>query len=404
MTARTATRPSAVQARVGAELAAHLPHHLGLLGWDPGRLASYQRGRLRALLARAVADSPFHARRLRGIDVDRFELAGLADFAASIIRPGLARRLSAGPLPPEGLVIGLVCAASPVHSSGFGAATAVGPPVRIAGAAATLPLPEIVRRLNEVQPPALLGYPSKLAELAREQRSGRLRLAPRSVSATSELLTPEDRRDIEEGFGLPVINSFASTEGLVGHSEPGGEVLRFASDMCLVELVDEDYQPVPDGVTSAKVLVTNLQNLTQPLVRYELTNRFTAPPQGEGPPAGGHLLASVEGRSGEIFRYRGVDVHPHVIRSALVAERAVREYQVRETGRGIEVACAVDAAIDRPAVAARLARALSLAGLAQPQVSVSVVGAIARDARTGKVRRFIPHQPAACGATAAGGR
>ena len=97
------------------------------------------------------------------------------------------------------------------------------------------------------------------------------------MTSIAELLTPADRAVIERAFAVPVIDSFVSTEGLVGHSEPGGSVLSFASDMCLAELVDEDNNPVPAGVPSAKVLVTNLHNLTQPLIRYELTDRFTRP-------------------------------------------------------------------------------------------------------------------------------
>ena len=173
-------------------------------------------------------------------------------------------------------MLGIVAAASPVHSSGFGAAVATGPPVRLIPAPATLPLTEIVARLNTAQPPALMGYASKLAELAREQLAGRLSITPRSVMPNGEVLTPADRAVIEQAFAVPVIDTFVSTEGLVGHSEPGGSVLSFAADMCLAELVDDDNNPVPAGVPSAKVLVTNLHNFTQPLVRYELTDRFTS--------------------------------------------------------------------------------------------------------------------------------
>src|SRR6516165_12633117 len=63
--------------RAAAELAARLPQHLGRLGWDRARLAAHQRDRLRDLLAHAAANSPFHARRLAGIDIDRFEVADL---------------------------------------------------------------------------------------------------------------------------------------------------------------------------------------------------------------------------------------------------------------------------------------------------------------------------------------
>jgi len=322
---------------------------------------------------------------LRGVFVQT--LGEYADFVASLVRPGYARALAAGGPPPGGLVLGIVAAAAPVHSSGFGAAVAAGPPVTLIPAPATLPLPEIVARLNAAQPPALLGYASKLAELAREQLAGRLRIAPRSVTSVSELLTPADRAVIERAFAVPVVDSFVSTEGLVGHSEPGGTVLRFASDLCLAELADEAGNPVPAGVPSARVLVTNLHNLTQPLIRYELTDRFTRP---DATPEVGWLRASIDGRADEVFRYGSVAVHPHVIRSALAGEAMVREYQVRQTGNGIEVACVTGGDLDAAVLAARLEHALRQAGLTGPRVSITLAEAITRDPKTGKVRRFIP--------------
>src|SRR5215470_4250314 len=451
----TSARGTALPVRMSAELARRLGEYAGRSSWDAGELAGHQRERLRVLLAHAAEHSPFHARRLRGLDLSRFEPADLArlpvmtkgqmmaefddvvtdrrvsrrmaerylaasahapgllldeyvclasggssglrgvfvqtlgefaDFVASLVRPGYARALAAGGPPPEGLVLGIVAAASPVHSSGFGAAVATGPPVRLVPAPATLPVPEIVARLNQAQPPALLGYPSKLAELAREQQAGRLAIAPQAVTSISEQLTTADRAIIEQAFKVPVINAFVSTEGLAGHSEPGGSVLRFASDMCLAELVDQDNNPVPAGVPSAKVLVTNLHNLTQPLVRYELTDRFTRP---AGTPAAGWLRASVDGRADEAFRYGSVIVHPHVIGSVLISRGTVREYQVRQTADGIDVACVSDGHLDAAALTRRLEHALRQAGLTHPQVTISLAKAITRDPKTGKVRRFI---------------
>jgi hypothetical protein len=46
---------------------------------------------------------------------------------------------------------------------------------------------------------------------------------------------------------VPVINQFVSTEGLAGQSEPGGSMLDFASDMCLVELVAGGRKPTMAG-------------------------------------------------------------------------------------------------------------------------------------------------------------
>jgi phenylacetate-CoA ligase len=455
MTATTITGLDLLRARMAAAMGGQLPAHVQRLSWGPAQLAAFQRDRLRALLARAIERSPFHAARLRGIDPARFEPADLpqlpvmtkaqmmehfdaavtdprltrdlveqhlagsvaepslllgeyvallsggssglrglvvqtvseyADFVSAIMRRPMAEAMTPAGPPPEGLVIGIVGAGSPVHSSGLGAATAVAPPVRMIPAPASLPTAEIVRRLNAAQPPALFAYGTKLAELAREQRAGQLQLNLRSVTSMAEAISPAERTAIGQAFEVPVVDLFVSTEGLVGRSEPGHPVLTFASDTCVAECVDDDGRPVPDGVASSRVLVTNLHNLTQPLIRYELTDRFTP----AGHPGGGFLRASVDGRADDTFRYPGVSVHPIVIGTPLLRAPAIREFQVRQTERGADLAAVVDGDLDAAALTAAVRDSLRQAGLAGPQVTLRRVDALDRDPLTGKARRFIP--------------
>ena len=279
-------------------------------------------------------------------------------------------------------------AAAPVHSTGFLAA-ALGGAVRMVPVPVTLPVAEAVQQLNALQPDTLAGYPARLAQLAAEQRAGRLRIAPRSVGASSEMLTDANRSAITAAFGVPVVNSFGSTEGLAGTSDPGGTVITFATDLCLAELVDSGGRPVPPGTPSAKVLLTNLHNLTQPLIRYELADSFTAT---AGTQPGGYLRATVEGRDESMLRYGDVSIHPHAIATILVSAPAVTEYQVRQTQTGIDVAVVVAARddLDQAVLTAALASSLRQAGLPRPQVTVRVVAAIARHPDTGKARCFIP--------------
>jgi phenylacetate-CoA ligase len=208
------------------------------------------------------------------------------------------------------------------------------------------------------------------------------------VTSVSEMLTREDRQVISAAFGVPVINAFVSTEGLVGHSDPGGLVLTFASDTCIAECVDEAGRPVPDGTASARVLVTNLHNLTQPMIRYELTDRFTP----AGASAGGFLRASVEGRSDDVFRYGTTIVHPFALTTALLRAGQVREYQVRQTARGADITVVADAGLDEAALTATVEQSLRQAGVRQPHVTINHAEAIARDPRTGKAKRFLPSQ------------
>jgi phenylacetate-CoA ligase len=309
------------------------------------------------------------------------------EFVCSLMRRAMRRGAVPGQPGTSGLVIALVAAASPVHSTGLGAAT-TGGPVRLFSVPATDPLPVIVEQLNALQPPALMGCPSKLAQLAREQQAGRLRIRPTSVTTTSESLTAEDRAALTTGFGVAVVDQFASTEGLSGVSEPGDPVLTFATDMCLVEPVDTDGGPVPPGVPSAKVLVMNLHNLTQPLIRYELTDRFV--PHDE---LNGHQRAAVDGRSDDVFRYGTVEVQPLVVRTVMVATPAVSEYQVHQTRRGIQISVVASDDLDQAALTAALVTNLTDAQLTNPQVTVQRVDTIARHPDTGKARRFIPLPP-----------
>jgi phenylacetate-CoA ligase len=324
----------------------------------------------------------------RGVFVQTVE--EYADFVASLMRRRIAATGAPDPM-RGGLTIALVAAASPVHSTGFGAATSSAP-VRLVAVPATVPLPEMVERLNALQPPVLMGYPTKLAQLAEEQLAGRLGIAPGSVTAISELLTDEDRTVITEAFGVPVVNQFASTEGLTGQSDPGGTIITFASDMCIAELVDDANQPVEPGVVADKVLVTNLHNFTQPLVRYELTDHFIA-----HAPANGHLRASVEGRADSVFHYGRVSLHPLAVRTVMVKASSVGEYQVRQTRRGIHIDAVTTAPFDSSGLIANLEQNLLVAGLDDPDVSFRVVDTIYRDSRTGKLRRFVPLDHASTG-------
>jgi phenylacetate-coenzyme A ligase PaaK-like adenylate-forming protein len=130
----------------------------------------------------------------------------------------------------------------------------------ITSAPVTEPLPAIVKRLNAAEPELVFGYASVLHRLAAEREAGRLRIAPYAISSTSEQLDAAMRARIESAFGIPIVDSFATSEGLAGSSLPGEELVSLASDVAIVELVDEHGRPVPPGVPSAKALVTNLFN------------------------------------------------------------------------------------------------------------------------------------------------
>jgi phenylacetate-CoA ligase len=320
----------------------------------------------------------------RAVYVQDFE--SMAEFISSLNRYPMRRMLLAGGPPPNGITVGMVAAASAVHATGAGPAWTVGGLLRFVSVPVTLPVSEIVERLNALQPDGLFGYPSVLARLAVEQREGRLRLKLAGITCSSENLLPEWRSAISTAFGAPLLDTFGSTEGLVGVTEPDEDVFSFNSDVCIVELVDERGEPVPAGVPAARILLTNLANRTQPLIRYEIRDRFVRQPDAA---EHGHLRATVDGRSDEMLHFGTAAIHPLVIRSVLVKTPAVSDYQVRQAGRGIDVRVLASGPVDLERLRRELRSALSAAGLPDPEVAVHSVRALERHPETGKLRRFV---------------
>jgi phenylacetate-CoA ligase len=323
----------------------------------------------------------------RGVFVS--DAAEFTEFALSLLRGTIATLTAFGIGPDNPIPGALVAAGSTVHGTGAVGALAggEGAPVAMTRISATRPLPEIVATLERVQPLVLVAYPSVLVRLAAERAAGRLAIAPLAVGSTSEPLSVDDRASIETAFGVPMTDTFGSSEGLCGVSAPGERPIAFATDSCIVELVDDDLRPVPPGVVSAKVLVTNLYNRTQPLIRYELSDRFVEVP---GPHPDGRLRAIVDGRHDRSFRYGDVEVHPLAVRAALVRFADVFEHQVAQTERGIEVSLVAADGFDPAVVESALVRALEAAGLEGPEVTVRAVDGLPRDPLTGKPRRFVP--------------
>lgn len=283
--------------------------------------------------------------------------------------------------------LALVAAAAPTHMTSAAPQTFDNPQVAVVRVPVTLPVPEIVARLNAAQPTLLSGYASVLHRLAGEARAGRLRIAPAWVITTSEPLLPETRAALTDAFAVPVGNWYGTSEA-GGNGSPCRYSTHLADDLMVNELVDSAGRPVPAGVRSDKVFLTNLYNTALPLIRYELTDQVTLL---DGPcPCGSthRRIADPYGRADDVFAYDGVQVHPHAFRSPLSRRREIVEYQVRQVPRGAVISVHASAPFDAPPLAAEVAAELSRLGVPAPEVSVELVDRIPRPA-SGKLARFV---------------
>lgn len=165
-----------------------------------------------------------------------------------------------------------------------------------------MPLPEIVAALNQFQPVLLAPYASMAALLATEQEAGRLRIRPVLLALTAEGLPRDEYDRIARVFGATVGNSYAATEcPFLSYSCEQGW-LHVNSDWVIVEPVDAEYQPVPPGTQSHTVLISNLANQVQPILRYDLGDSVLQRP--DPCPCGNPLPAiRVQGRVADMLTF-----------------------------------------------------------------------------------------------------
>jgi phenylacetate-CoA ligase len=174
-----------------------------------------------------------------------------------------------------------VASISPWHMSSQVAVTVKTPSTPSIRIAASLPLENIVQQLNQWQPDLLIAYASMSRILAQEQLAGRLHISPEKVFTSSEVLTDETRRRVTAAWGDEPFNQYGTTETAdIAAEYKLCRHMHVFEDLLLVEVVDQQYQPVPRGEFGTKLLVTALFSRTQPLIRYEINDsvRLSAEP------------------------------------------------------------------------------------------------------------------------------
>jgi phenylacetate-CoA ligase len=291
----------------------------------------------------------------------------------------------------------VVSSRNPSHQSAIVGATVASRFIPTLRLDATHPIETIVADLNGFRPDALVGYASILRILADEQSAGRLSIQPRGVMSASEVLTAETRGRIRTAFGVEPTNVYAATETAGIASECAHGRMHRYEDLVMTEVVDEDNQAVPRGEFGAKILVSVLFSRTQPLIRYEISDRVQLADGScpDGLPFA--LLGGIEGREEDILTLAGVSVHPNVFHAVL--DRVdVAGWQVIDEGDRLRVLLARPApAVDQAIVGNDIATALEHVGVRGVPTEVMVVDEVPRTAlgKAPLVRRSPRGTPAA---------
>ena len=258
------------------------------------------------------------------------------------------------------------------------------------------PLRELARQLQAWAPNVLITYPSSAAALAQLQSEGALHLKLAEVWVGGEQLSAEQRTRIRAAFGCALRNNYGASEFFSMASECRHGHLHLNHDWVILEPVDERLHPVPVGEPSHSVLLTNLANRVQPLLRYRLDDslRFVA----ERCPCGSAFpVIEVQGRCDHTLvlrdaQGRAVTLLPLALMTVIEEGAQVTQFQLLATGPA-ELELRFEAAQPDPAAAFGRARGALEAHLAQHGLAnVTLTHGRAeplRQARSGKLIRIL---------------
>ena len=163
-------------------------------------------------------------------------------------------------------------------------------------------LAEMVTRLNRFMPAIVAPYASTAVLLAGEQEAGRLHIRPALMTLSAEGLPDREYDRIATAFKTKVRDGYAATECPFLSYSCEYHWKHVNADWLVFEPVDASHRPVPAGEQSHTVLLSNLANRVQPILRYDLGDSVLLRP--DRCPCGNPLPAiRVRGRSADILTF-----------------------------------------------------------------------------------------------------
>lgn len=216
-----------------------------------------------------------------------------------------------------------------VFSQGFEDINAPG--VQLSYRSTMTPPEELVRFINDQRINVVMAPPSMLRILMKYADGIRSRI--RTIISYAEVLEKEEKERFRGIFGAEVREIYQASEGQIGSTCRCGS-LHINEDLVHIELLDADGRPVTaPGEPAERMLLTNLVNDAQPLIRYEMNDRIVL---GDKCPCGSsfRVIRNIIGRSDDVLYLRTADggvthLFPDLFaRWIITADDRIREFKV----------------------------------------------------------------------------
>lgn len=153
----------------------------------------------------------------------------------------------------------------------------------------------------------------------------------RLVMPTSEVCDDIDRKNLEKGFGVKVVNEYGAAElDVIAMEDVDGDFV-LNEETLFVEILDDHNIPVNPG-EEGKVIITALYNEAMPFIRYEIGDRAVL---SEKVKNGRRVLEKVIGRTNDIIKLPSGKVSPgltfyYISKKLLEEGGKIKEFVIRQ--------------------------------------------------------------------------
>ncbi len=215
----------------------------------------------------------------------------------------------------------------------------------------------IIKGINEFKPDVIWSYGSSLNIIFSEVcRRGISIHSPGSLIYASDSLSPAVRKKIIDQFGIPVFSVYGSVEFLqLGFECEEHRGYHLNEDCYPVRVVDDDYEPLPDG-NPGRVIASNLINRATLLLNYELGDEGTILPERcECGRTQRMLSLNISRVVDHVDIGNGVHFHPITFAEAVYKVEGIWQHQVVQRARNeFDVYLVADPEAEKSAMKKRL--------------------------------------------------
>lgn len=148
---------------------------------------------------------------------------------------------------------------------------------------------------------------------------------------TSEMLIPSDKKILEQGFGVPIVNEYGASElDLIAFEDRKGDwVLN--TETLFIEVLNEENKPVHYGEVG-NIVITSLYNKAHPFIRYKIGDRGAIQKINNKK----YILANLEGRSEDFVKLPSGKISPgltfyYITKSIMEDSGKIKEIKVIQT-------------------------------------------------------------------------